>query len=294
MQEHQLVGIQYLEAVTTLLQRIRGADPIKGLFEAADLQFWWSAPRPTDTMGQLFWIDDSGLPEAAVIVTEWSDRIALDPMFTPDATPDFVAHVIERGLAHANEAGYKAVELEVAENDDVQQTALVSLGLTKTEDGFLESWLHADARPLIGALHQDYRLFSRADRIQHPHYAIDRVGPDVEERFLQTSLYRSDLDLLVLASDDSHAAHGVFWYDPVTATGLVEPMRTQEAHQKRGLARHILTSGIDRLSQAGAERIKIIFDPNNAAASALYLDVGFEPVKKTVVFGGPTSSNNSQ
>lgn len=293
MQEKKLVGLDYLEAVTTLLQRVRGADPIKGLFEASDMQFWWSAPRPTDHIGQLFWFDDAGHPAAAVIVTEWSDRIALDPMVMPDATPEWIAHVIERGLAHASKAGYRAVELEVAENDDVQQEVLASHGLAKTEDGFLESWLNADARPPISKLHEDYRLFSRADRMQHPHYAIDHVGTDVEKRFLQTSLYRSDLDLLVLDRDDHDAAHGVFWYDPVTATGLVEPMRTQEDHQKRGLARHILTSGLDRLAQAGAERIKIIFDPDNAAASGLYLDVGFEPVKKTVVFAGPTSASDS-
>ena len=38
----------YLAAVTELLQRIRGAHPTKGLFEAADLQWWWRAPRSTD------------------------------------------------------------------------------------------------------------------------------------------------------------------------------------------------------------------------------------------------------
>ncbi len=71
----------------------------------------------------------------------------------------------------------------------------------------------------------------------------------------------------MLDSDDSVAAYGLFWYDPVTATGLVEPMRTEDDHQRRGLARHILTTGIDLLAEAGAERIKICFEPDNPASS---------------------------
>jgi len=37
-----------LEAVTALLQRVRSAHPTAGLYEAADLQWWWRTPRSTD------------------------------------------------------------------------------------------------------------------------------------------------------------------------------------------------------------------------------------------------------
>ena len=49
LREEHRVGLDYLEAVTALLQRIRGAHPTAGLYEAADLQWWWAdaAPRPT-------------------------------------------------------------------------------------------------------------------------------------------------------------------------------------------------------------------------------------------------------
>ena len=101
----QRSGIAYLHAVTTLLQRARGAHPTKGLYEAADLQWWWRTPRATDDVDQLFWFDSFGRPEAAVIATDWANRIALDPIVMSDTTPDFVAQVIERGLAHAHELG---------------------------------------------------------------------------------------------------------------------------------------------------------------------------------------------
>jgi hypothetical protein len=80
------------------------------LFEAADLQWWWRTPRSTDEVRQVFWFDHLGHPEAAVIATDWGKRIALDPI----VMPDWLAHVVKRGLAHAGESGFGAVELEVA------------------------------------------------------------------------------------------------------------------------------------------------------------------------------------
>ena len=104
--EARLVGLAAVAEVTVLLQRIRGAHPTAGLYEAADFQWWWSQrPRSTDHLPQLFWFDDRGRPEAAVIATAAARRVQLDPLLMPDATADRVAHVIDRGLAHASTTG---------------------------------------------------------------------------------------------------------------------------------------------------------------------------------------------
>lgn len=293
--EELRVGVDYLEAVTALLQRTRKAHPTAGLYEAADLQWWWRIPRATDEVGQLFWFDHHGRPEAAVIVTAWSERVALDPMVMPGATPDWVARVVGRGLAHARESGFETVGLEVDRANDVLRDVLVAHGLAITEDGLVETWLEADARPEVSPLHAGYRLASRADTMGRPHHMIStkRHHVDVERRLCQTSLYRPDLDLLVLDDRDEVAAHGLFWFDPESATGLVEPMRTEDEHQRRGLARHVLTAGLARLAAAGAERVKICYEPDNPPARDLYLGVGFQPVRQTVVFSGRTSAPRS-
>lgn len=85
-------------------------------------------------------------------------------------------------------------------------------------------------------------------------------------------------------SRDNPAAYRLFWFDPETTTGLVEPMRTEDDHQRRGLARHLLTTGLHLLAEAGAARIKICYEADNPAARDLYLSVGFEPVRQTEVF----------
>lgn len=300
LREQHRVGIEYLEAVTTLLQRVRSAHPTEGLYQAAELQWWWRVPRSTDDLPQLFWFDDLGRPEAAVIATDWGDGTSalyeattLIPLVMPGATPDWVTHVIESGLAYASESGIGAVELEVDRADDVTRELLVGRGFEIKEDGMIECWLAADARPEISPLHDDYRLFTRSDTMEREHHFAQRNGRHEEGRLRQTSLYRPDLDLVVYDTDDNLAAYGLFWYDPVTATGVVEPMRTIDDHQQRGLARHVLTAGVDLLAKAGADRISIGYEPDNPASGRLYRSVGFEPDKQTDLYAGPTSTPGS-
>lgn len=113
---------------------------------------------------------------------------------------------------------------------------------------------------------------------------VGRNGAQVAKRLGQTSLYRKDLDLVIVDSTGEPVAYGLFWYDPSTKVGLVEPMRTDESHQRRGLARHILTTGINRLVDAGATRIKISYEQDNPASGSLYLDVGFVPTSTTSLY----------
>jgi GNAT superfamily N-acetyltransferase len=302
LQEERRVGLRYLNDVTLLLQRIRATHPTAGLYEAADLQWWWSQRlRPTNELSQLFWFDRHGHAQAAMIATDTGSQVQLDPIVMPDASPELVAHVMERGLAHASESGVESVCLEVDSANRLLREMLIGRGFVIEEGGLIETWLAADTRPEISPLQDGYRLSSRLDELQRPHHMIKRNGPGVESRLRETSLYRPDLDLVVYgksdgksdatsdATSDRVAAYGLFWFDPTTATGLVEPMRTEDDDQRRGLARHILASGIDMLVKTGAKRIKICFAPDNPASSHLYLSVGFKPDRRTILLAGPTT-----
>jgi ribosomal protein S18 acetylase RimI-like enzyme len=280
------VGLDCLQAVTELLQRVRSAHPTAGLYEAADLQWWWRLPRSTDVLEQLIWFDDEGRPAAASVATAWNDRVAVDPIVMPGSRPDWVVHVVERGLAHAEASGIRDIGLEVGRDDEVLRGVLEGHGFAIEDDGVVEAWLTTHDRPAVSRLHADDRLSTRQATSHRPHHMISeaRNHPDPEPRLRQTSLYRPDLDLVVHDRDGNVAAYGLFWYDPVTDTGLVEPMRTEDAHRRRGLARHVLTTGIDLLARAGARRVKICFEPDNAAARDLYLGVGFVPHRQTDLY----------
>lgn len=291
LHEDVRVAADAVATVTQLLQRVRSTHPTAGLYEAADLQWWWRMPRPTDDLPQLFWFAADGRPEAAAIVTAWATRSTLDLLMLPDTAKDQVRQVVDRGLAHAAGLGYGDVTIEADGDDSLMLRLLANHGYTTRKVSVVEAWMDAAERPGVSPLHPGYHLTSRETPSARPHHMIARSGPDVEARLRETSLYRADLDLAVIhdATGDT-AAYGLFWYDPTSATGLVEPMRTEDAHQRRGLARHVLTAGVDLLARAGAARIKICYEPDNPASGHLYRDVGFRPCRTTVTVSRPAAS----
>ena len=113
--------------------------------------------------------------------------------------------------------------------------------------------------------------------------------PSSEYRLRQTPLYRRDLDLFVFGHQPEVAAHGLFWYDAVTGVGLVEPMRTEQPHQGKGLARHVPSTGIHKLVVAGNERIKVSYEADNGPVVALYLGAGFEPTMSCSFWSATTN-----
>lgn len=285
-----LTGLAALEAVTSLLQGIRAAHPTASLLEAADLQWWWRRPRASDAHPQLVWLDGEGRPIAAGHLTDWGTRTSLEPILPPGAGPDLVAEVVDRSLAAAADAGVDAITVEVDPADATLREALLERGFAAGDAWLDEGWLDAALRPPVSPLADDYHLVDRRATADRPHHLAERNGPDVERRLRETSLYRDDLDLVVLAPDGTIAGYALFWHDPVSSTGLVEPMRTEDAHQRRGLARHLLTAGIERLAAAGARRIKICWEIDNPASGPLYRSVGFVPFRRPIPYQGRTRS----
>jgi GNAT superfamily N-acetyltransferase len=102
---------------------------------------------------------------------------------------------------------------------------------------------------------------------------IARNGEAVEPRLRQCSLYDPTLDLAIEDADGRPAGYALFWFDPATLVGLLEPMRVEDGYQRRGLARMLLTNGLDRLARKGARRLKVGFETD--AARNLYLGAGF-------------------
>lgn len=67
-------------------------------------------------------------------------------------------------------------------------------------------------------------------------------------------LYRRDLDLVASLPDGTIAALSTFWFDDVTRTAYIEPVATVPEHQRKGLARALITEGLRRVQRLGAER----------------------------------------
>lgn len=282
----ELSGMSYLAAATVLLQRARLEHPTTGLWEAADRQWWWRTPRSTDDRPMPFWYDEDG-PVAAALVNEWSSSTWLDVITLPSVKASLLREVFDRGLALTAD-DMPSVEMLVDDEDEPLIELVKEAGF-RQEWSDMTAWMGSATLPEIRTLADGYSLHSRASNTSTPFHYTRRNGPEVENRLRQTSLYRPDLDLFVADSHGYVAAYGLFWNDPATGVGLVEPMRTEEPHQGKGLARHVLTTGIQKLVADGCQRIKVSYEPDNPPAVALYLGAGFEPSMTCTAWSAPTN-----
>ena len=156
--------------------------------------------------------------------------------------------------------------------------AFEHIGFVPTNEVSVTTTMPAASRPPVSPLPSGFELRDRTT-VAAPHHMIGRSSPDVAKRLAECSLYRPEMDLAVHAPDGGVAAYGLFWADLVTGIGMVEPMRTEDAYQGRGLARHILTEGLDRLAAAGCARLMVTYLANNPVSQHLYLSTGFQPQK---------------
>jgi GNAT superfamily N-acetyltransferase len=264
-------GLEYLALATELLQRARLADAEAGFWEAADLQWWWRTPRSSDAIDQLFWVDDDG-PVAGAVLTDWGRAWGCDPIVVPGVSAVPLSTVWARALEAIEALRLEAVDVLARDDDFELRRLLAGAGFVPENDRSGITWMNVEDRPEVAALPEGFVLRDRAETMR-PHPMRRRSGEGVEDRLRQCSLYDPALDLAVEAPGGDIAGYALFWFDPVTEVGLVEPMRVEDAYQRRGLARAMLTAGLERLARRGARRLKVGY--GTAAARALYVGAGF-------------------
>ncbi len=274
--EVRATGLDAVDLATTLLQRARLADPWVGMWEAADVQWWWRKPQVSDRIEQIFWLDSDG-PVAGVLLTgSADDSWQCDPVVVP-GVPDIrgcdPASVWSHALRHAAKHAPAGFEVAVSDNDLFAELARQSGLAPGYRDG--TAWLDVRDSPAPTSLADGFRLADRTQLRDTPHHMRHRSGDEVEERLSQCSLYDPALDLVVESADGRVAGYSLFWFDPITEVGLAEPVRVETDFQRRGLASAMLRAGIGRLVERGAKRVKISY--GSEAAAKTYQGVGFRP-----------------
>ena len=72
-QEKSATGPEFLRLATALLQTARLSAATGGMWEAADIQWWWRRDQHPDPRAQMF-VMDGNTPHAAVVLTSWDAR----------------------------------------------------------------------------------------------------------------------------------------------------------------------------------------------------------------------------
>src|SRR5215469_2178008 len=150
LREELVNGTGYLALVTSLLHRVRLADPTAGLWEAADFQWWSRRHRASDDYGQLFWIDRQGEPVAGVFFTdEAHGTCQCDVIIAPDHAERIFGDLWQRALSRMAELDLDAVEATVRDDDTMMLDAITSAGFAATGATGTSSWLSSGDRPGI-------------------------------------------------------------------------------------------------------------------------------------------------
>jgi mycothiol synthase len=103
-------------------------------------------------------------------------------------------------------------------------------------------------------------------------YAVNnRKNPGWYHNIQNAPLYRRDLDLVAVGPDGDIAAFSTIWFDDATRSAYFEPVVTVPAHQRKGLARAVMTEGLHRLKRMGAT--VALVNGYNQKANALYRSV---------------------
>jgi len=263
-----LGSVERLEATSTVLRRARLADPLGGTWEAADVQWWWRRPRATDDLALPLWFDEVG-PVAAAGLTAWQDAWQVDVFAVPSIVrlEDVWAATLTAAASYSD----VALKMLVRDADELLADLAIASGFVVTEESGT-MWMDADDRPPV-ELVDGFTVVDRLARADRPHPMIARNGELVEARLRQCSLYDPSLDLAVEDAEGNVAGYALFWSDPTTLVGLLEPMRVEDNYQRRGLARMLISHGLDRLAGRGARRLKVGF--STEAARRLYIGTNF-------------------
>lgn len=290
-----LAGRDCLEAINTLLHRLRLEDPFAELHDAIDPRWWWredDAPHPER---QIFWQDETGpgpRPVAALLLYDEGRAWQCDFLRLPSLLPTVAGALVAEVLGILSRLA-KPVRVTLRESDEVFRGALEGRGWQQKSAAVIQAKPVAAVRSAAAASQfpRGYRIESRAECPARPHPLAHRGRnpPDVEEQLAGCALYRADLDYAVIhTATDTVAAYALFWLDPITRTGLIEPLRTEDGHQRRGLATHLVGWGIRRLVEGGATTIKASYRDGNEAARRLFRRCEFPHLVRKLDYQSPT------
>ncbi|MEJ7762690.1 MAG: GNAT family N-acetyltransferase [Thermomicrobiales bacterium] len=295
-----LTGPDALRVATDLFRAIRADDPMAGVWEAGDVQWWWKDEPSLTASDWTFWWAPDGTVAACLSAatnrdtSEGPGKVEADIAWRPryaDAVhrlvlPDAIARLVALG------DGGRTVTIIVREDEPALRDRLEAAGFRRApSDDSVQTTQRPDRLPDPRPLPAGFRFSDDRQRpAGQPHHLVRRNGDRVAELLRETSLYRPDLDLCIRSPAGDVAAYCLCWLDAANGVGLFEPVRTEDAYQRRGLGQALLTEGIRRMMAGGASLIKVTHMADNPAAKRLYESVGFAAACRKLAYARPDTA----
>ena len=141
--------------------------------------------------------------------------------------------------------------------------------------GYRLDWVQTRDQ-LLGRVEAQRAAFAPSDLLLERYVRVQQRWP-----------YRAEFDRIVLTDSGEVVAFCLAWIDEQNAAGLLEPVGTHPAHQRRGLARAVCLDALHALRAAGARTAQVGY--GSEPGHATYTSISFEHFAADMVYRRPPS-----
>lgn len=257
-----------------------------------DLDWWrYTDNDPRGIFATQLWF----APDGAVIGCAWP--VANDVVLLTDPRHRAIeGAMLDWAEGRHRASGSDAPLIVNGYDGDAARIALLrARGYTRQESGYryrrqaLDGALPEPPIPdgySVRSLRGDAEVAARVDA-HRAAFAPSRMTVEKHRAVMAAPTYRQDLDLVAVAPDGTFAAFALGWFDAANRIGVFEPVGTDPAHQRRGLAKAVLAEGLRRFRALGAEVAYVNTGTGNVAANRAYDAVGFRVVDEEHRWNAP-------
>lgn len=172
---------------------------------------------------------------------------------------------------------------DVMEGDDARAALLSEAGYRASEEPYMRYASRSLHTPLPQApLPEGFTIRAvvgeeDAELLREVHSGSfgSKWQPGEYLQVMRTPGFQMERELVVVAPDGRFAAFLIYWLDPISQSGLFEPVGCHQEFQRRGLSKALMVEGMRRMAAQGMRTALVRHFAGNAAASALYGSAGF-------------------
>jgi mycothiol synthase len=218
----------YLQKVTDFMTACRQEDPLAGMWDVGDLHWWWRDDEYADPTTQMFWENPQGPIGGFALLSQAYQDASYDLLPRLGQGPiaqDIVAWGLQRlremAAATPSPSPYT---LCIRHDHQTFQQLAQHLGFQATGEALVQTVLDTRAGLLAVPVPTGYQVRSlQPGDLAAGNPPVLHISAAMYRRVQETTLYRADMHLVVVAPDGRIAAECICWVDPVNSIGVFEP-----------------------------------------------------------------------